>query len=568
MKRSFLFFLVVSIFLSFSSYVKAQEVLGQQQIFNIESSFDLLKRTELSATLLKISPTAYWYVDIKFWEELSVDQQTVINQSLTSLIEEFETNIYPKLTGAFGSEWSPGIDKDTRITILLHQMQKNTGGYGDTADEYPKIQIPESNEREMIYLNTQHINAVYVKSFLAHEFIHLITFNQKNKKSGVSEDVWLNEARAEYAPTFLGYDDIYEGSNLQRRVRDFMDKPSDSLTEWRETSADYGVANLFTQYLVDHYGTQILTDSLSKKETGIQSINLVLAQRGFQENFAQIFTNWTIAVLANNCQVSEKYCYYNKNLKDFRIIPLVNYLPFVGESILSVTNSTKDWSGNWHKFIGGRGTLTVDFTGAKGVIFSVPYLINHSDGEVTIGNLPLNTLQNGKILVSDFGSESVALTIIPIAETKTVDFLSIEPSRTFSWTASTKGESQITIPSLSPLKKPISEMTRDEILARIAEIQQIVVQLQALLSQLGGVASCESLNQDLYFGMKENSQVMCLQEFLKSQGTAIYPEGIVNGNFFNATLQAVINFQAKNGIQSTGFVGPLTRAKINSLLSK
>ncbi|OGZ20037.1 MAG: hypothetical protein A2654_02370 [Candidatus Nealsonbacteria bacterium RIFCSPHIGHO2_01_FULL_43_31] len=557
-----LFFFILPLF------AEAQEILGQQAVFNIEASYDLFQRSTLSATLLRISPTAYWYVDTKFWEGLTPEQQIEINQSLSLLAEEFETNIYSKLTRTFGSEWSPGIDKDTRITILMHQMQKTTGGYGDTADEYPKVQIPESNEREMIYLNTQHINTPYIKSFLAHEFIHLITFNQKNKKYGVSEDIWLNEARAEYAPTFLGYDDNYEGSNLQRRVRDFLDKPSDSLTEWRETSADYGVANLFIQYLVDHYGLQVLSDSLGKKETGIKSINLVLSQRGFQENFADIFTNWSIAVLINNCQISEKYCYYNKNLKDFRITPLINYLPFVGESTLSVTNTTKDWSGNWHKFIGGKGALTLDFTGPQGVIFSIPYLINRSNGEIIIDNLSLNALRGGKIFVPDFGSESVALTIIPITETKIAEFLNIEPSRTFSWTASTKAEMQIIVPSLSTLKKPITEMTRAEILARIAEIQQIIVQLQALLLQLGGATSCQSINQDLSFGMKGNPQVLCLQEFLKNQGTAIYPEGIINGNFFNATLQAVIRFQQKYSIQGTGYVGPVTRVKINQLLTK
>ncbi|GAH35118.1 unnamed protein product, partial [marine sediment metagenome] len=56
---------------------------------------------------------------------------------------------------------------------------------------------------------------------------------------------------AEYAPTLLGYDDEYEGSNLQRRVKKFLAEPSDSITEWQNTSADYGGLNLFIQYLVE-----------------------------------------------------------------------------------------------------------------------------------------------------------------------------------------------------------------------------------------------------------------------------------------------------------------------------
>ena len=42
-------------------------------------------------------------------------------------IEEFESKIYPVLTGNLGSEWNPGIDKDSRITILIHPMNEEAG---------------------------------------------------------------------------------------------------------------------------------------------------------------------------------------------------------------------------------------------------------------------------------------------------------------------------------------------------------------------------------------------------------------------------------------------------------
>ena len=63
----------------------------------------------------------------------------------------------------------------------------------------------------------------------------------------------------------------------------------------------------------------------------------------------------------------------------------------------------------------------------------------------------------------------------------------------------------------------------------------------------------------------------------KNQGSDIYPEGIITGNFFTLTQQAVIRFQEKYaseiltplGLASgTGYVGSSTRAKINELLTK
>ena len=559
---------LIILFLPF--FVQAEDVLGGELDFNVESVYDLSQRTELVATLIKLSPTAYWYVDQIWWEGLSAQEQPEINQSLSSLAEEFEFEIYPTLTRTFGSEWTPGIDKDTRVTILIHPMKKESGGYNDTADEYPKTQIPESNEREMVYLNAQYINDVAnAKVFLAHELTHLITFNQKNKSYNLSEDTWLNEARAEYSATLLGYDAAYQGSNLQRRVRDFLDKPSDSLTEWREAAADYGVVNLFIQYLVDHYGVSILADSLKLRQTGVQSLNTVLAQSGFKEDFSQIFTNWTLAVLINDCQVSEKYCYFSQNLKNLRIAPLLNYLPFVGKSTLSVVNTTKDWTGNWHKFIGGEGRLTLQFQGNEQANFRLPYMIQDARGSLTINFLALDAQGKGGILVESFGKENITLIILPIAQSKTANFSGIEPARTFSWSVSTEEKEEVVVPSLTPLSKPISQMNRAELLARIAEIRDLIVKLQEIISKISGASvSCQAINQDLFLGIKDNAQVSCLQEFLKSQGSEIYPEGLVTGNFGTLTQTAVIRFQKKHGIQDTGFVGPITRAKINELLTK
>jgi len=66
-----------------------------------------------------------------------------------------------------------------------------------------------------------------------------------------------------------------------------------------------------------------------------------------------------------------------------------------------------------------------------------------------------------------------------------------------------------------------------------------------------------------------------LQEFLRSQGSLIYPGGLITGNFDAATRAATIRFQEKYaaeilaplGLKSgTGYVGAATRAKINQLM--
>ncbi|HJN62464.1 MAG TPA: hypothetical protein QGH92_02675 [Candidatus Parcubacteria bacterium] len=578
MFKKFIFIIaIVVIFLPL--FANAQETMGNVRSFYVESSYDLTQRDQITATLRKISPQLYYYIDDSWWDDLTTEEQDTVKRSFNSLTEEFESRIYPVLTQTFGKEWSPGIDNDTRITILIHPMQEYAGGYFNNGDEYPKSQVPDSNEREMIYLNSNLINSSLTKSFLAHEFVHLIIFNQKDREYDLAEEVWLNEARAEYAPTFLGYNKEYNSSNLQRRVRDFLDQPFDSLTEWRNNTHDYGVINLFTQYLVDHYGVKILVDSLKLKKVGIPSLNEALLKNGFNDDFSQIFTNWTIAVLVNDCDLAEKYCYYNENLQNFRITPLINYLPFIGESTLSVTNTTKDWAGNWHKFIGGNGTLEVEFQGNEEANFKVPYLLQDSSGEYSIGFLDLGEDNKANISISDFGEQNTSFTIIPLSQTKFSNFTEIEPSRSFFWSASTIEEGFIK-PQPPIITKPISEMTVSELLAKIAEIQAMIVQLQVQLAALNnnpGQISCQAITDNLYYGLMSDNRVKCLQEFLVSQGSDIYPQGLTTGNFLSLTKTAVIKFQEKYAAeiltpleleQGTGFVGISTRDKINELLSQ
>jgi len=562
--KKIFFSVVILIFLLTPVFVRAEEVLGNKVNFYIEPSYDSLKREQATSTLRRISPKAYWYVDDDWWQKLGEEEKEEMNNALNSLADEFETKIYPVLTSNFGTEWTPGIDKDTRITILIHPMIEESGGYFNSGDEYPRVQAPRSNEREMVYLNAIYLKNQLAKSLLAHELQHLISFNQKEKTYNVSEDVWLNEARSEYVPTLLGYDDIFEGSNLQRRIKKFLEKPYDSLTEWRNLPYDYGVANLFIQYLVDHYGRDILIDSLKSSKTGIESINFALSKNGFKENFSQIFTDWAIAVFINDCSISQKYCYLNQNLKNFKLTPLINYLPFIGESVLSVTNTTKDWAGNWHKFVGGKGTLKLEFTVSPDAKFKIPYLIEDSQGNFNINFLELDKEGKAEIFVEDFGLKNVSLTIIPISQNKISGFSDLEPSVSFFWSAST----------VEKAREEEAELIK-KLLAQIDQLQKEITKVQAQINViLGRRVYCGKFEKDLYYGIRDNEDVKCLQEFLKSQGPEIYPEGLISGNFLNLTQAAVIRFQEKyfNEIllplrleRGTGFVGERTRMKINQI---
>jgi hypothetical protein len=86
-------------------------------------------------------------------------------------------------------------------------------------------------------------------------------------------------------------------------------------------------------------------------------------------------------------------------------------------------------------------------------------------------------------------------------------------------------------------------------------------QAQSVGSISPNPSTCISFNSNVYYGLSD-SYVTTLQNFLISEG---YLHVAATGYFGPLTFAAAQSFQAANGITNTGFVGPLTRAKIGSI---
>ena len=559
---SVIFFLC---FVGYPLYYARADSVGDKHNFYVDSSYDSTSRKSISAVLIKSSLRLNIYADESWWNFTS---QESAQAALNALSLEFDNKIYPTLISTYGSEWSPGIDNDTKITILIQSMKSDAGGYFRTNDEYPKIQITDSNEREMFYINAKYVLDNNLKAFVAHEFTHLVIFNQKNKKYGFEEDTWLDEARAEYSPTLLGYNDNYLGSYLEKRVQYFSEKPTGSLIDWQNTNYDYAKVNLFAHYLVDQYGMNILIDSLHYPRAGIDSINYALQKNGFKDDFSQVFTNWTIAVLINDCNYGQRFCYLNAGLKDFYLVPQINFLPLMGNATLTMSDNAKSWSANWYKIIGGgEGVLKFYFEGESSVTFDATYITKDKSGTYIVKPLIIDKSGKADLYIQNFGTDITSLFVIPYLEGDDGG-VSDNYFHSFFWSASmTRQDSNI-----------------EEINRLLAMIDSLKKQIAAILAQKQGdigvqlgvpPGSCSQISSNLSFGSTGN-EVICLQQFFKNQGTDIYPEGLVTGNFGSLTLQAAIRFQEKYAAdiltpiglsKGTGYVGIQTRTKINQILN-
>lgn len=426
--------------------------LGEQVIFNVDKTYDYYLRNQASATLKKIGEWGYFYIDDQWFDSLSSSQKDLVLTRVEQLSSDFDQEIYPKLTQNFGEIWSPGIDNDLKATILIMRLIDQAGGYFNPENEFSKAQIASSNEREMVQLNGGFLlqDLRRIKAFLAHEFQHLITFYHKEKLRNLAEDVWLNEMRSEYAPTFLGYDAPYSGGNLQKRVDVFLKYPSDSLAEWKNDQADYGPVALFAQYLFEHYGKEkLIQETLKSDKVGIVSVSLALKNLGYDVDFPQVFTDWTIANYLNNCAVKIEYCYQNPDLKNFRV--QFNLIVGQGDQTSSA-GSLKNWAATWYELAPGlnpdKTVLELKFsTASKDQRFKIPYIAHRKSGGPKVNFLDFQDGE-GSVFVKDFGTNVNKVVIIPSLQTKTENFFDSEPSYIFDFRAKLLEKEPI-IPSYS-----------------------------------------------------------------------------------------------------------------------
>jgi len=549
-KKFFKLFLIFSLAVSSLPLVSFAQTIGQQMVFFVDPEYDYYSRNQVSAVLVYQTNKLNFYIDTSWWNNLTQPLQAQANAQLFYLASYFENYDYPKLVATFGSEALSGYDGDNHIYVLIHPMQSKYLGYTRFEDILPASASNFSNQHEMVYLNPQILldqPAQQLGYYLSHEVLHLISFNQKGIFVNTEDERWLAEARSDYLSTFLGYDNVYAGSILEQRVNAIRKNSNFSLLNFTGSSSDYAAAHLLAEYLVEKYGMDILVDSLHSKLTGIASINEALAKNGYSEDFNTIFKNWLIAMVFNDCQMGDKYCFTHPNLKNFKIYPYTNYLPDYGASSMTASNYLNLYSGTWIKLTGGKGDLTLTYEFPSDAQFYLPIVIVDQNDKKTITTYSVADGFRGTIKVSDFGRSNIALYLMPFVINNSTG------ATLFKWEVAVGSNPSSGSSSLvDVLTERINQLK--------AQVASLTAQLQAL-QQTGAV--CARFQNDLYYGLMNNSEVRCLQRMLFEKEPALYPSGLITGNYLSLTQKAVRQYQQKYGLPTTGYFGPLTRSLAN-----
>ena len=379
------------------------DTLGENVTFHVNPSYDYAGAGTITATLQSAGTDAYWYVDDRYWQGLSSSQRSSFRSDLDALASQFDTVIYPRETSFWGSEAKPGVDGDARVTILLERMNSGSGGYFETINNYPVLRAPDSNAREMVYVNVNAVGTSYDTDFVAHEFQHLISFNQKDLINNVEDDVWLNEARSEYAITQTGYNSPYQNSALQRRVFTFTLHPSDSLVDWPNTTNDYAIAATFIHYVAEQYGPTLVSAAGRNPYAGIEALEQAIAATGRTDRFADIFMHWMAAVTIND-PTQSLYSYRSDGLRDIHINPTIDVSISPG-SVQSFVTSVSDWQPVWARYsLSGAGTddmFAADLRGDGIGQFHMAYAYRTTDGLWHVVNLaPFSTAASVRLAAS------------------------------------------------------------------------------------------------------------------------------------------------------------------------
>ncbi|UYP44864.1 hypothetical protein NEF87_001149 [Candidatus Lokiarchaeum ossiferum] len=262
--------------------------------------------------------TEIWVqVDMSFPDNR--DTPIITDDHVDYMMDEFEGNIYPKVSSYFGvPEFHDGtlaelnesyVDPAGRDVILISNIRDEA--YYD--DSYPYYIVgfywgvfEDAFDRNIISIDSADWDnrAEMYMGTVAHEYQHLI-----HDDWNPDDDTFMNEGCSMYAEPLCGYG-VSWGD-----IEAYLATPDNSLTEWGDQGdinilADYGCSLLWSIYLGDHYGAEFLSYFVKTGIPGILGLNNALNHFGYTETFTEIYHDWRIAnLLHSDYAGNEKYNY-------------------------------------------------------------------------------------------------------------------------------------------------------------------------------------------------------------------------------------------------------------------
>jgi len=238
---------------------------------------------------------------------LYVDDQDQPDRYPREVLEEvaktFDEVVQPNAARLFGRHRD--VDRNGKFTILFSHLlgdlaggKVSIGGFVRGGDFYRDVDAPYSNQCDMLYLNSSLRPGPHLRTLVAHEYVHAVTFCEHvfgeylPGEVGLDEEGWLNEGVSHLAENMLGGG----WSNLDYRVSTYLSAPH----RYRLVVPDYyraglfrnhgcrGATYLFLRWCVDRYGQGVLKELTQSSLTGTDNV-----ETACRERFETLFREWT-----------------------------------------------------------------------------------------------------------------------------------------------------------------------------------------------------------------------------------------------------------------------------------
>ncbi|MSS70316.1 MAG: choice-of-anchor D domain-containing protein [Candidatus Latescibacteria bacterium] len=271
--------------------------VGSSRTFAFRKFGGVKQDVTVTARLVAISPKALAYVDVS---QAGMERKPVTTAQIQAMLDEFSGTTHPLVTPVFGGE--SDVDADGRVLFLYTPLVNQVGGiagFYSAASALPASRGGNGNLCDMMYLSPDQAPGFY-RSLLAHEFQHLINFNQHvlARTGGESEDSWLNEGLSHITEDLVG-DHTLGGNN--GLVETFLAHPERySLTGDALLNLGVrGAAYLFVRGLADQKGQGVLSSLTQTGKAGAANVEGVVGQP-----FADLYRQWAARLFLSGTQLN------------------------------------------------------------------------------------------------------------------------------------------------------------------------------------------------------------------------------------------------------------------------
>lgn len=303
-----------------------------------------------------------------FYADVAALNSGWVPQGIEGKIGATFDNIYEHVTKVFGSEPNPGVDSSSKVVILLldildgYDPDTSSGyvaGYFDPVNLFTREQLEEmqenthTNEHEMIYLDVnpgKPGSDTFLRT-LAHEFSHMIIYNQKTLASDleVFEETWVSETMAMLAEEVAGFDPYYP------RVKLYLDSPDFEFYDWQMDIRSYATGYMWAEYLYERFFDSTNGNIVSnivqapvggEVLNGIEAIEYSLEQNGIELTFDELYRDWNIAVIMESLQIAQDPYLY----PDLDLVGTVDEIDLFGVTMIADPDSAGSLQAWSHRF--------------------------------------------------------------------------------------------------------------------------------------------------------------------------------------------------------------------------